>query len=81
MRQLIEAALAGAGQYWYILFGLILGILAERLLKITQMVGRIPAVVIPRIKALDLGNPAVFFALQLLAVLVALGIYTAWEAM
>jgi hypothetical protein len=79
--QLIESALEGAELYWYLFFGLAFGILAERLLKITERVSRIPAIVSPRIKALDLTNPAVFFTLQIFAALIALGIYTAWEAM
>ncbi|MFJ4691714.1 hypothetical protein [Streptomyces sp. NPDC088766] len=81
MNQLFEAVPTGAELYWHLFCGLLSAFLVERLLKIMQTMRRIPALVIPRIKALDLNSPVVFFTLQLLAVLIGLGIYTALEAL
>ncbi|WP_432101036.1 hypothetical protein [Streptomyces sp. WAC 04229] len=58
---------------------LLLAVLAERIIALARAVKSHPAAVFPRIKSVDVAKPLTFFAMQVLAVLVALGVAHAVE--
>ncbi|WP_043686715.1 hypothetical protein [Streptomyces xylophagus] len=73
--QLSGAVPHGPELYWDLTIALVFALVAPALLHLLKEVRRIPRLVIPRVKALDLTNPFVLFILQTLAVLVALEIF------
>lgn len=54
--------------YWNLAIALVFAVLVD------QFVRRVPRLVVPRIKALDLANPLVVFAMQIGASLIAVAI-------
>ncbi|MFJ4716779.1 hypothetical protein [Streptomyces sp. NPDC088785] len=62
------------GVWGEFLLALLLAVVAERLAALAKIVNSHPELIFPRLKSVDVTKPLIFFAMQILAVLVALGV-------
>lgn len=69
--QLSESVPHGMELVWHLLLALIFAVVAHLMGRLVKAVTRIPSLVVPRIKALNVKNPVVLFSLQFFAALVA----------
>lgn len=72
VNQLSETLPHGMELVWHLLLALLFAVLAHVMGRLVKAVTRIPSLVVPRIKALDVKNPVVLFCLQFLAALIAI---------
>lgn len=77
MTHLLEVMFEDLGVWGHVIMALLFAVLAERMAKLLNFATVHPALFIERIKAVDVTKPLTFFALQVVAVFVAVGIANA----